>query len=467
MTSKSANTREERDSLGAVAVPADRYWGAQTERARGNFPMGTDRMPPVFVRALGLHKLAAAKTNAANGDLDSKLADLIFRAAQEVADGRLEAHFPLPVWQSGSGTQFNMNANEVIANRANELAGAPLGAKAPVHPNDHVNMAQSSNDSIPTVMNLSALLCWQDQGQAQLDGLIGETMACATRFAGLVKVGRTHLQDAVPMTLGQEFAAFADQLKAAAASLHHALDALHEIPQGGTAVGTGLNAPANFGAAYADTLAGLTGIGFKSAANRFSKIAGHQDLFAVSAALSGLATVLFKYANDVRLLGSGPRAGLGELILPKNEPGSSIMAGKVNPSQCESLAMICVRIFGNHDTVTQAAAGGHFQMNAYKPVIAYSLLQSMILLGEGMASFTDRCLKGLEADRARLADNVARSLMVATALVPRIGYDKTAEIVLKADKEGLTLRDAALASGALSESDYDTWVDPRAMAEGR
>jgi len=466
MTHEHCETREDRDSLGIVRVSADRYWGAQTERARCNFPRGTEPMPAVFIRALGVQKRAAARTNAALGALDADRATAIELAAAEVAAGKLDDHFPLPVWQSGSGTQYNMNANEVIANRANESLGSALGGNKPVHPNDHVNMAQSSNDTIPTVMNLAALMAWRDAGATALDDLIHEVAACAGRFAGLVKVGRTHLQDAVPMTLGQEFSAFSAQLEASKDTLAGALDGLLAVPQGGTAVGTGLNAPADFGPAFTRELATLSGFGFTSADNKFSKIAGHQDMLAVSAALSGLATVLYKLANDVRLLGSGPRAGLGELILPKNEPGSSIMAGKVNPSQAEAMTMVCVRVFGNHDTVTHAAAGGQFQLNAYKPVILYAVLQSMILLGQAMASFSARCLKGLKADEARLSANVAHSLMVATALVPHIGYDKTAEIVLKADHEGTGLREAALALKALSAADYDKWVDPLAMTKG-
>ncbi|MCJ9427821.1 class II fumarate hydratase [Kordiimonas marina] len=466
MTREQIETREDRDSLGAVRVPVDRYWGAQTERARRNFPPGTELMPTVFIRALGMQKQAAARANAASGALDAKRAKAIELAASDVVAGKLDDHFPLPVWQSGSGTQYNMNANEVIANRAGESLGAALGSYAAVHPNDHVNMAQSSNDTIPTVMNLAALMAWRDAGALALDDLIHEVEGCASRFAGLVKVGRTHLQDAVPMTLGQEFSAFSAQLGAARETLSGALNSLLAVPQGGTAVGTGLNAPADFGPAFARELSALSGFNFTSADNKFAKIAGHQDLFSVSAALSGLATVLYKLANDVRLLGSGPRAGLGELILPKNEPGSSIMAGKVNPSQAEAMTMVCVRVFGNHDTVTHAAAGGQFQLNAYKPVIIYAVLQSVILLGQAMASFTARCLKGLKADEARLSANVAHSLMVATALVPHIGYDKTAEIVLKADHEGTGLREAALALQALSAADYDKWVDPLAMTKG-
>ncbi|WP_308911539.1 class II fumarate hydratase [Pseudokordiimonas caeni] len=459
-------TRTEKDSLGEIEVPADRYWGAQTERCLRNFPIGRETLSPVFWRALGLIKLAAASVNKARGALDAKLADAIEVAANEVAEGKLNDHFPLPVWQSGSGTQFNMNANEVIAGHANELLTKKRGGTSPVHPNDHVNMGQSSNDTIPTAMDLSALLMWHEATRPALERLIAATDAKAEAFRDLVKVGRTHLMDAVPMTLGAEFAAFAGQMRAALWSLDDAFEGLLDLPQGGTAVGSGLNAPADFGEKVAAELAALTGLSLTSAPNKYVKMAAHHDLFMASAALSGLATVLHKYANDVRMLGSGPRAGLMELALPKNEPGSSIMAGKVNPSQAEAMVMVCARVFGNHTVITHTAAGGQFQLNANNPVMADALLQSLQLLADMMDSFRERCIEGLKANEARLEELTARTLMVATSLVPVIGYDATAKLVFEAEKQNAPLRDVALASGVIDAETYDKHVDPGKMARG-
>ena len=456
-------TRTETDSLGPVEVPADRYWGAQTERSRRNFPIGGERMPDVLILALGLQKQAAALANRALALLEPSLAGAIIEAAAEVASGRLLDHFPLVVWQTGSGTQTNMNANEVIANRANERLGAPLGAKTPVHPNDHVNLSQSSNDSFPTAMHVATALLVRDRldpALARLERALGDK---AATFADIVKVGRTHLQDATPITLGQEFSGYTHQVTEARKALAQAVDGVHEIAQGATAVGTGLNSPRDFGRHVADHLVRLTGIPFRAAANPFAAIAAHDALVRLSGVLNALAAALTKIANDIRLLGSGPRAGLGELILPENEPGSSIMPGKVNPTQSEAVAMVAAEVMGNHVAVTVGGAGGHLELNAMKPVIIWNVLRSIRLLADATESFAERCIAGIQADRAGIARHLEHSLMLVTALAPHIGYDKAAAIAKRAHAGGIGLREAAIASRHVTAEDFDRWVDPRAM----
>jgi fumarate hydratase class II len=456
-------TRTETDSLGPVEVPADRYWGAQTERSRRNFPIGGERMPDVLVRAFGLQKQAAALANKELGLLEPRLADAIISAAEEVASARLLDHFPLVVWQTGSGTQTNMNANEVIANRANELLGAPLESKKPVHPNDHVNLSQSSNDSFPTVMHVATAILSRDLLEPALARLEKALADKAAAFAGLVKIGRTHLQDATPVTVGQEFAGYARQVTESREALAEAMKEIHAIAQGATAVGTGLNSPPAFGREVARHLGRLTGIPFRQAANLFSAIAAHDALVRLSGVLNALAAALTKIANDIRLLGSGPRAGFGELILPENEPGSSIMPGKVNPTQSEAITMVAAEVIGNHVTVTVAGAGGHLELNAMKPVIVWNVLRSIRLLGDATDSFAERCIEGIQADSARIARHLEQSLMLVTALAPHIGYDKAASIAKHAHAAGLALKEAALASGHVTAADFDRWVDPRAM----
>ena len=455
--------RTEVDSFGPVAVPADRYWGAQTQRSLRNFPIGEERMPRSLIHALGLVKLAAARVNMALDALDRRRGEAIARAAREVAEGALDDHFPLVVWQTGSGTQTNMNANEVIANRANELLGAPLGARDPVHPNDHVNLGQSSNDTFPTAMHIAAVRELHQRLIPALEHLFAELEARREAFADIVKIGRTHLQDAVPLTLGQEFSGYSRQVENGLARLRAAMPRLLELAQGGTAVGTGLNTRRGFAERFAAEVAGLTGLPFVTAPNKFEALAAHDAMVELSGALNVLACSLTKIANDIRLLGSGPRCGIGELRLPANEPGSSIMPGKVNPTQAEALTMVCAQVMGNHTTVTVAGASGHLELNVYKPVIAHAVLQSIRLLADSVRSFTDRCLVGLEADRGRIAGYVERSLMLVTALVPRLGYDAAARIARKAHEEGLTLKEAALALGLLSAEEFESLVRPEAM----
>ncbi|MBI2236471.1 MAG: class II fumarate hydratase [Magnetospirillum sp.] len=457
------HTRIETDTMGAVAVPADRLWGAQTQRSLENFPIGDQRMPDALIRALGVQKQAAALANRALGELEPRLADAIAAAAAEVAGGGLAEHFPLVVWQTGSGTQTNMNANEVIANRANQSLGAPLGAKAPVHPNDHVNRSQSSNDSFPTAMHIAAVMEAEGRLLPALDRLRQSLAAKAAAFAAIVKIGRTHLQDATPLTLGQEVGAWASQVAASATRIRARLPELCELAQGGTAVGTGLNAPKGFDTSFAAELSRLTGLDFRPAADKFAVLAAHDALVALSGDLNACAVALNKVANDVRLLGSGPRSGLGELVLPANEPGSSIMPGKVNPTQSEALAMVCAQVMGNHLAVTVAGAQGHLQLNVFKPVIIRNVLESMRLLGDAARSFAERCIDGLGADERRIAELRDRSLMLVTALAPRIGYDKAAAIAKRAHAEGTTLREAALASGDVTGEQFDAWVRPEEM----
>jgi fumarate hydratase, class II len=456
-------TRIETDSMGPIAVCADRYWGAQTERSLHHFAIGDDRMPIAVVHALGLLKKAAAAVNRELGLLDARRAELIARAADEVIAGKLDAHFPLSVWQTGSGTQTNMNVNEVIANRAIELAGGKLGSKDPVHPNDHVNMSQSSNDTFPTAMHVAAALTITRRLVPSVQALRDALAAKAREFAGIVKIGRTHLQDAVPLTLGQEFSGYAAQLDGALARLHATLPGLLALAIGGTAVGTGLNAPTGFGDAVASKLAELTGLPFVSAPNKFAALAAHDDLVMASGALRTLAVALMKIANDLRWLGSGPRSGLGELALPENEPGSSIMPGKVNPTQAEALTMVAVQVIGNDTAIALAGSQGNFELNVFKPVIIFNFLHSAELLTDACARFREFCVDGIQANRVRIAELVGRSLMLVTALAPHIGYDRAAAIAKKAHVEGLTLRDAALASGHVTAEQYDRWVRPEDM----
>ena len=458
-----AKTRIETDSLGPVDVPEDRLWGAQTERSRRNFRIGPELMPVEIVRALGLQKLAAARANMALGTLDPKLGEAIAAAAKEVADGKLDDHFPLVVWQTGSGTQSNMNANEVIANRANEMLGGRRGDKKPVHPNDHVNLSQSSNDSFPSVMHIAAARAVHARLLPALGGLGAALDAKAREFADIVKIGRTHLMDATPLTLGQEFSGYAAQVQAAVERIEAATRRLYPLAQGGTAVGTGLNAPQGFDTAFAGEVALLTGLPFTAAPNKFYGLAAHDDLVSLSGELNAAAAACFKIASDIRLMGSGPRSGLGELKLPENEPGSSIMPGKVNPTQAEALTMVCAQVMGNHMAVTVAGSQGHFELNVFKPMIADNVLRSIRLLSDAAQSFTEHCLAGIEPDVRRIGELVRRSLMLVTALNPHIGYDNAAKAAKLAHEKNLTLREAAMQLKLLSGEEFDLLVDPRKM----
>lgn len=455
--------REETDSFGPIDVPADSYWGAQTERSRQNFRIGVEVMPLSLIHALGLQKKAAALVNIELGLLDPDLGQAIVTAADEVATGQLDHQFPLVVWQTGSGTQTNMNANEVISNRAIELLGGKVGSKTPVHPNDHVNLSQSSNDSFPTVMHMATMFEIHKALLPALEGLHHALQAKEKAFKNIIKIGRTHLQDATPMTLGQEFSAYATQIKMAIARIKNTLPHLYELAQGGTAVGTGLNAPLKFGELFAQKVAELTALPFVSAKNKFEALASEDTMVEVSGALNGLAVSLMKIANDIRLLASGPRCGLGELILPENEPGSSIMPGKVNPTQCEALTMVAVQVMGNHVTVTIAGSNGQLELNVFKPVMIYNVLQSIRLLSDGIRSFTEKCVVGIVANETRIHDLLYQSLMLVTALNPHIGYDKAAEIAKKAHLEHTTLLDAALALGYLTKEEFEAWVRPEDM----
>lgn len=456
-------TRTETDSFGPIEVAADRYWGAQTERSRQNFRIGHDRMPMPIVRALGIVKLAAAETNLELGLLDRKLARAIARAAHEVIAGKLDDHFPLVVWQTGSGTQTNMNLNEVIANRANELLGGERGSKRPVHPNDHVNMSQSSNDSFPTAMHIAAA---QRIGADLIPALSGLHQALRKKekaFAAIVKIGRTHTQDATPLTLGQEFSGYAAQVASGVARLRGAMKDLYPLAQGGTAVGTGLNSKPQFAKLFAKHAAAITKLPFSSAANKFEALACNDAYVFVHGAINAVATGLFKIANDIRLLGSGPRSGLGELILPENEPGSSIMPGKVNPTQCEAMTMVCCQVFGNHTTITVAGSQGHFELNVYKPAMAHCMMQSIQLLADVSRSFTENCIDGIRADEKRIKELMERSLMLVTALAPKIGYDNAAKVAKIAHANGTTLKEEAVRQGFVSSAEFDAIVQPRKM----
>ncbi len=456
-------SRTESDSFGTIKVPAEAYWGAQTQRSLENFRIGGERMPLALIHALGLVKKTAARVNARLGVLEPRLARAIERAADDVIEGRLDEQFPLVVWQTGSGTQTNMNLNEVIANRANERLGKARGSNAPVHPNDHVNRGQSSNDSFPTAMHIAAALAVTGTLRPSLVHLHQTLDAKARAFRAIVKIGRTHLQDATPITLGQEFSGYAAQVRNGIARLDGAMPRLCWLAQGGTAVGTGLNTVKGFERAFAAEVARVTGIKFKTAPNKFEALAAHDAIVELSGALNVIAVSLTKIANDVRLLGSGPRSGLGELILPANEPGSSIMPGKVNPTQAEALAMVCARVIGNHVTITIAGASGELELNVFKPVIADACLQSLRLLADAARSFADHCIRGVEADRAQIEEQMRRSLMLVTALAPALGYDKAAQVAHKALHDGTTLKDAALALGLVSAQTFDRLVDPRRM----
>ncbi|MCT8990242.1 class II fumarate hydratase [Chelativorans sp. SCAU2101] len=456
-------TRVETDTFGPIEVPADKYWGAQTQRSLGNFKIGIEKMPVPLIRAFGIVKLAAAEVNMSLGKLDSKLGEAIAAAAREVLEGKLDDHFPLSVWQTGSGTQTNMNANEVISNRAIEMLGGEMGSKKPVHPNDHVNMSQSSNDSFPTAMHIATAREAHAELLPALDRLTAALQEKERAFGDIVKIGRTHTQDATPLTLGQEFSGYVAALRLGRTRIERALEDVYALAQGGTAVGTGLNAPKGFDKAFAERAAAITKLPFRTAENKFEALASHGALNAFHGALNALAADLFKIANDIRFLGSGPRSGLGELKLPENEPGSSIMPGKVNPTQAEALTMVATQIMGNQTTVSVAASQGHFELNVFKPVIANAVLQSIRLLSDAMRSFADNCVKGIEADEARIADLMQRSLMLVTALAPAIGYDNAARIAKNAHRNGTTLREEALKTGLVSEEEYDRLVRPEKM----
>jgi fumarate hydratase class II len=462
-STRSPATRTETDSFGPIEVAADRYWGAQTERSRQNFRIGHDRMPIDIVHALGIVKLASAETNRELGLIDQRRARAIIRAAREVIDGKLDDHFPLVVWQTGSGTQTNMNLNEVIANRANELLGGKRGAKSPVHPNDHVNMSQSSNDSFPTAMHIAAAMRITADLVPALSELHRALRKKQKAFAHIVKIGRTHTQDATPLTLGQEFSGYAAQVESGIARLHVALKDLHPLAQGGTAVGTGLNSKPKFARAFARHVAKITKLPFTSAANKFEALASNDAYVFVHGAINSVATGLFKIANDIRLLGSGPRSGLGELILPENEPGSSIMPGKVNPTQCEAMTMVCCQVFGNHTAITVAGSQGHFELNVYKPVLAYCMMHSIELLADVSRSFTEHCVEGIRADEKRIRELMERSLMLVTALAPKIGYDNAAKVAKTAHARGTTLKEEAVRLGFVSANEFDRLVQPDKM----
>src|SRR6266481_2273147 len=453
--SRSNTTRIETDSFGPIDVPADRYWGAQTERSRQNFRIGHDRMPIEIIHALGIVKLAAAETNRELGLLDQRRARAIVRAAREVMDGKLDDHFPLVVWQTGSGTQNNMNLNEVI--------GGKLGAKEPFHPNHHVNMSQSSNDSFPTAMHIAAAMAIVGDLIPALSELHRALRKKEKAFAHIVKIGRTHTQDATPLTLGQEFSGYAAQVESGIARLRMAARDLYPLAQGGTAVGTGLNSKPKFGRLFAKHVAKITKLPFTSAANKFEALASNDAYVFVHGAINSAATGLFKIANDIRLLGSGPRSGIGELILPENEPGSSIMPGKVNPTQCEAMTMVCCQVFGNHTAITVAGSQGHFELNVYKPVLAYCMIHSIQLLTDVVHSFTVHCVDGIRADEKRIRDLMERSLMLVTALAPKIGYDNAAKVAKSAHARGTTLKEEAVRLGFVTPAQFDRLVQPDKM----
>ena len=456
-------SRIETDSLGEVSVADEAYWGAQTQRSLINFAIGNEKMPLAVLHALVLIKKAAARVNDRNGDLPADIARLIEQAADEVLDGEHDDQFPLVVWQTGSGTQSNMNANEVIAGRANELAGKGRGGKSPVHPNDHVNRSQSSNDCFPTAMHIAAAKAVHNHLLPAISELAGGLAELSARHMKLVKTGRTHMMDATPITFGQELSAYIAQLDYAERAIRSSLPAVCELAQGGTAVGTGLNAPHGFAEAIAAELAALSGLPFVTAPNKFAALAGHEPLTTLSGALKTLAVTLMKLANDFRLLGSGPRAGLAEIKLPANEPGSSIMPGKVNPTQCEALTMLCCQVFGNDVAITIGGASGNFELNVFKPMIAHNFLQSARLLGDGMRSFDEHCARGIEPNRVRIGELMERSLMLVTALTPHIGYDRAAQIAKKAQHDGSTLKEAALALGYVTEQEFAQWIVPMDM----
>ncbi len=455
--------RIERDSLGEVEVPADVYYGAQTQRAIGNFRIGNEKFPKEFVRAHAIVKKAAATVNHALGQLDEKIARAIEQAADEVIEGKLDDQFPLVIWQSGSGTQFNMNVNEVIANRAIEILGGKMGTKSPVHPNDHVNMAQSTNDTIPTSIHISTVNSLRKNLLPELEALQKALEKKAEAFKDIIKIGRTHLQDATPLTLGQEFSGYAAQIEIAREAIEHTLDHLYELPIGGTAVGTGLNTKKGFDVKMAEEIGKITGFPFRVARNKFAGLASHDPVVETSGALKTLAAALNKIANDIRWLGSGPRCGIGELNLPANEPGSSIMPGKINPTQAEMVTMVAAQVFGNDVTINMAGANGNFELNVYKPLIAFNILQSIHLLADSAKSFREKMVEGIEPNLERINRHVNESLMLVTALNKYIGYDKASKIALKAWRENKTLKQAALELGFLIEEQFNEWVRPEKM----
>ena len=458
-----SKTRTETDTFGPIEVDASVYWGAQAQRSLGNFKIGWEKQPRPVVRALGIVKRAAAEANVELGRLDPKIGQAIVAAAQEVIDGKLDAHFPLSVWQTGSGTQSNMNANEVISNRAIEMLGGEMGSKTPVHPNDHVNMSQSSNDTYPTAMHIAAAEQVHHDVLPALEHLLAALRVKQAAFDPIIKIGRTHTQDATPLTLGQEFSGYAQQVENGLKRIRLCQPGLLELAQGGTAVGTGLNAPVGFAELVAAKIAAITGLPFVSAPNKFEALAAHDAMVFSHGALNTIAGSLFKIANDIRFLGSGPRSGLGELSLPENEPGSSIMPGKVNPTQCEALTMVCTQVFGNHATLTFAGASGHFELNVFNPVMAYNFLQSCRLLADAAVSFTDNCVVGIEAREDNIKAALERSLMLVTALAPKIGYDAAAKIAKTAHKNGTTLREEAVGGGYVTNEEFDEVVRPEKM----
>ncbi|MEM7618538.1 MAG: class II fumarate hydratase [Pseudomonadota bacterium] len=455
----------ETDSIGEVEVPADAYYGAQTQRSLQNFKIGTEKMPAALVRALGIQKKAAALTNMDMGVMDAKVGDAIVNAADEIIDGTLANQFPLAVWQTGSGTQSNMNANEVIAGRANEALNGTRGGKDPVHPNDHVNMGQSSNDTFPTVMHISAAEELHNALIPALQNMHEELEKKVQAFDKIVKNGRTHLQDATPLTLGQEFSGYAKQIEYGLARIEATLPRIMELAQGGTAVGTGINSKEGFAEKFAEQVSKITGLEFTTAENKFEALAAHDAMVELHGALNVIAVSLMKIANDIRLLGSGPRSGIGEIILPANEPGSSIMPGKVNPTQCEALTMVCAQVMGNNTAVSVAGSNGHFELNVFKPVMIYNVLQSIQLISDGVNSFTENCLIGIEANEKRITELMQNSLMLVTALNPHIGYDNAAKIAKTAYANGTTLKEEGVNLGLLTEEQFDEWVKPENMVK--
>ena len=456
-------TRVETDSFGPLDVPCDKYWGAQTQRSLINFPIGWEKQPIAIVRALGVIKQGCAMANTDLGKLDADKGKAIQAAASEVANGLLDDHFPLVVWQTGSGTQSNMNANEVIANRAIEMMGGVIGSKDPVHPNDHCNMGQSSNDTFPTAMHIATAITARDVTLPGLRALHAALQAKTDAFDGIIKIGRTHTMDATPLTLSQEFSGYTHQVAMAIARIEGALPRIYELAQGGTAVGTGLNTPVGWGEMVAQNMAQITGLPFVTAPNKFEALAAHDAMVEMSGALKTAAVSLFKIANDIRLLGSGPRCGLGELMLPENEPGSSIMPGKVNPTQCEALTQVCAHVLGNDAAVGFAGSQGHFELNVYKPMMAYNVLQSMQLLGDAAQAFTDNCVNGITANRDQIDKLMRESLMLVTALAPEIGYDNATTVAKTAHKNGTTLKQEAIALGFVDEATFDKVVRPELM----
>jgi fumarate hydratase class II len=456
-------TRIETDTFGPIEVDSSRYWGAQAQRSLGNFKIGWEKQPQPIIRAMGIVKRAAAETNMALGTLDKGVGEAVIKAAQEVIDGKLDEHFPLVVWQTGSGTQSNMNANEVISNRAIEMLGGMMGSKKPVHPNDHVNMSQSSNDTYPTAMHSACAEEIHHRLLPALKHLHAALHAKAVAWADIIKIGRTHTQDATPLTLGQEFSGYVTQVSNGIARIEQTLPKLMELAQGGTAVGTGLNAPVGFDKMVAERIAKITGLHFTTAPNKFEALAAHDAMVFSHGAINTVAASLFKIANDIRLLGSGPRSGLGELALPENEPGSSIMPGKVNPTQCEAMTQVCVQIFGNHAALTFADSQGHFELNVYNPVMAYNFLQSVRLMADAAISFTDNCVVGIQPRRDNIKAGLERSLMLVTALAPKIGYDNAAKIAKTAHKNGTTLKEEAVKGGYVTAEEFDAVVRPEDM----